>query len=115
MNNSKSYRKYAEECRRLAKQMKPEHRAALMEIAEAWIRCAEEAEGKVSDGDSDDAVWHQDAGIAGGRCNEAERPPPGAPSRRYRFPIGVSSGASKRPGAAFVIAGLSFSCSSAIC
>jgi hypothetical protein len=37
------FRRYAEECRRLANDM-PAHRAALLEIAEAWIVCAERAE-----------------------------------------------------------------------
>ena len=44
MKTSVKFRTYAEECRRLAKHIKPEHRAALREIADAWIRCAEEAE-----------------------------------------------------------------------
>jgi len=44
MRDSITFRKYAQECRRLAKQMKPEHRATLLEIADAWSRCAEEAE-----------------------------------------------------------------------
>jgi hypothetical protein len=33
------YKHYAKECRRLAKAM-PEHREALLEIAEAWDACA---------------------------------------------------------------------------
>jgi len=44
MSDSTTFRKYAQECRRLAEQMKPEHRATLLEIAEAWNRCAEDAE-----------------------------------------------------------------------
>jgi hypothetical protein len=40
------FRGYAEDCRRLAKIMKPEHSATLLEIAEAWDRCADEAERK---------------------------------------------------------------------
>jgi hypothetical protein len=39
------FRRYAEECRRLANDM-PAHRATLLEIAEAWIVCAERAERK---------------------------------------------------------------------
>jgi hypothetical protein len=38
------FKQYAEDCRRLAKSMKPEHKAKLLEIATAWDRCAEEAE-----------------------------------------------------------------------
>jgi hypothetical protein len=44
MEDIEKFRKYAEECRRLAESMKPEHRATLLEIAEAWDQCAEEAE-----------------------------------------------------------------------
>jgi hypothetical protein len=36
------FREYAEDCRRLAKSMKPEHKATLLEIADAWERVAEE-------------------------------------------------------------------------
>jgi hypothetical protein len=41
---------YAEDCRRLAKVMKPEHKATLLEIADAWDQCAEEAERKTGKG-----------------------------------------------------------------
>ena len=44
MEDATKFRRYAEDCRRLAKSMKPEHTAALLEMAEAWDRCAEEAE-----------------------------------------------------------------------
>ena len=44
MEDIEKFRKYAEECRRLAKIMKPKHQATLLEIAEAWDRCGEEAE-----------------------------------------------------------------------
>jgi hypothetical protein len=44
MEDLEKFRKYAEECRRLAKSMKSEHKATLLEIAEAWDQCAEEAE-----------------------------------------------------------------------
>jgi hypothetical protein len=39
-----TYRRYAEDCRRLAKTVSEEHRRMLLEIAEAWIRLAEDAE-----------------------------------------------------------------------
>jgi hypothetical protein len=38
------FREYAEDCRRLAKSMKLEHKATLLEIADAWERVAEERE-----------------------------------------------------------------------
>jgi len=44
MEDLEKFRNYAEECRRLAKSMKSEHKATLLEIAEAWDQCAEEAE-----------------------------------------------------------------------
>jgi hypothetical protein len=39
-----TFRRYAEDCRRLANSMKPEHKATLLEIADAWERVAEEHE-----------------------------------------------------------------------
>jgi hypothetical protein len=44
MQNPAEYRRYAEECKRLAQQALPEHKATLLEIAKAWIACAEEVE-----------------------------------------------------------------------
>jgi hypothetical protein len=44
MKDSIKFRGYAEECRRLSKIMRPEHRATLLEIADAWDQCADEAE-----------------------------------------------------------------------
>jgi hypothetical protein len=44
MKDSIKFRGYAEECRRLSKIMRPEHRATLLEIAGAWDQCADEAE-----------------------------------------------------------------------
>jgi hypothetical protein len=38
------FREYAEDCRRLAKSMKPEHKTTLLEMADAWERVAKEAE-----------------------------------------------------------------------
>lgn len=47
-NNSdaKKFRDYAAECRRLAQRASEKDRKVLMEIAAAWIVCAEEAERK---------------------------------------------------------------------
>jgi hypothetical protein len=44
MQTPAEYRKYAEECERIARESPPEHRAALRTIAKAWQVCAEEAE-----------------------------------------------------------------------
>lgn len=44
MQNPAEYKRYAEECKRLAQQALPEHKATLLEIAKAWIACAEEVE-----------------------------------------------------------------------
>jgi len=45
MQNPAKFREYAEQCKRLAKTAKTEKdRAALLEIAEAWLACAAEAE-----------------------------------------------------------------------
>ena len=46
------FRGYAEDCRRLAKSMKPEHKATLLEIAEAWEKCADEADREVGKGET---------------------------------------------------------------
>jgi hypothetical protein len=47
METPNDYRKYAQECRRLAaKADAEEHRAILQEMAETWIRLAAEAEQK---------------------------------------------------------------------
>jgi hypothetical protein len=44
MRDPATYRRYAEECRRLASIMPEENRRTLLEIAEAWSKLAEEAE-----------------------------------------------------------------------
>ena len=42
--DAKRFRDYAAECRRLARTASWTDRAVLIEIAEAWIGCAEQAE-----------------------------------------------------------------------
>lgn len=42
--NAQKFRDYAAECRRLARGVSEKDRIVLMEIAEAWIVCAEQAE-----------------------------------------------------------------------
>ncbi len=44
MQSPSRYRQYAQDCERIAREGAPQHRAVLLEIAEAWRRCAEEAE-----------------------------------------------------------------------
>jgi hypothetical protein len=44
--NAKKFHDYAAECRRLAERASEKDRRVLMEIAAAWIVCAEEAERK---------------------------------------------------------------------
>jgi hypothetical protein len=46
MDNSDRFRQYAAVCRRLANEASGEDKATLMEIASAWINCAEEFERK---------------------------------------------------------------------
>jgi len=43
MRDALTFRRYAQECRRLAESM-PEHKAALLRIADVWVGCAQEAE-----------------------------------------------------------------------
>ena len=45
-NDAEKYREYAAECRRLAGRAAEKDRKVLIEIADAWISCAEEAERK---------------------------------------------------------------------
>jgi hypothetical protein len=84
MRNSMKFRNYAQECRRLAKQMKPEHRATLLEIADAWDRCADEAAHGAKHARYDEET--------GGETAD----PDGSVSRR-RVPKGTLEGAGRPP------------------
>jgi hypothetical protein len=46
MDDPALYRKYAEECERLAKAMSPADQKVMIEIAEAWLMRAKQAERK---------------------------------------------------------------------
>jgi phytoene/squalene synthetase len=46
MSRAVKYREYAEECKRIARQLPVEQQKALLEIAEAWTRCAKDEERK---------------------------------------------------------------------
>lgn len=46
MDEAGKFRQYAVECRRLAQKAAAKDRTVLLEIADAWIACAEEAERK---------------------------------------------------------------------
>jgi hypothetical protein len=46
IDDTNKFRQYAAECRRLAERASEKDRKVLMEIAEAWLKCAEEAERK---------------------------------------------------------------------
>jgi hypothetical protein len=52
MQSAAQYRTYADECRKLAQKLKPEHRDTLIRIAEAWDKCADDVETarKIGDG-----------------------------------------------------------------
>ena len=50
MQSAAQYRTYADECRRLAQKLKPEHRDTLIKIADAWDKCADEIAQKSGDG-----------------------------------------------------------------
>jgi hypothetical protein len=45
MQSPATFREYAEECKRLAISM-PQHAEALLQMADAWIACAQTAEAK---------------------------------------------------------------------
>jgi hypothetical protein len=44
MQDSKTYRQYAEDCRRIAKTMSAKDKAIMLEMAKVWEERAEEAE-----------------------------------------------------------------------
>ena len=49
MDDPTIYRRYADDCARLAKSMSPADRKVMLEIAEAWLVCARKAEEKTPD------------------------------------------------------------------
>jgi len=44
MDDAEKYRQYAAECRRLAEKSSAKDKAVLLEIADAWIACAQRAD-----------------------------------------------------------------------
>ena len=54
MQSAAQYRTYADECRRLAQKLKPEHRDTLTKIADAWDKCASDVEAARKSGDGHD-------------------------------------------------------------
>jgi hypothetical protein len=78
MRDPAKFRRYAEECRRLANSMPAEHRGTLFKMADAWIECAREAERMMSSNEasdsSEDVAPRRYLGIA--KQNRAGQPPP---------------------------------------
>jgi hypothetical protein len=56
MRNAKLYRQYAAECRRIARTMRPDQKAKLLEIADAWEACARDAEKDQAGDDEEPAL-----------------------------------------------------------
>jgi hypothetical protein len=54
MQSAAQYRTYADECRKLAQKLKPEHRGTLIKIADAWDKCANDVEAANNSGDGAD-------------------------------------------------------------
>lgn len=50
MQDPAKFREYAAECRRMMSQATPENRQRLLVIAEAWDRCARDAENAAAKG-----------------------------------------------------------------
>jgi hypothetical protein len=46
MDDPETYKRYAAECKRMAQAMLPTDRKVMLEIAEAWLTCAKNAEAK---------------------------------------------------------------------
>ena len=60
MQNPTEYRKYAQECERLAEQLPKQHTETLLNIARAWRVCADEMERKRNpEGASDTVEWRR--------------------------------------------------------
>ena len=57
MQTPTRFRKYAEECRYLARMLSGEQKNALLEIATAWDECAAQAEGTGNGGDGKAAPY----------------------------------------------------------
>jgi hypothetical protein len=51
MDDIEKFREYAAECRRMAVKATAKDKVILLEIADAWTACAEEAERKARNGD----------------------------------------------------------------
>jgi len=49
MDDAGKFRQYAEECRRLAAKAAAKDKTTLLEIADAWTACANEAERKAKE------------------------------------------------------------------
>lgn len=52
MDNAEKFRQFAAECHRLARNAAAKDRIVLLEIANAWIVCAEEADRKAKGNES---------------------------------------------------------------
>lgn len=48
MDDAEKFRRYAAECKRLAEKATAKDKPILLELADAWIVCAEEAERRTS-------------------------------------------------------------------
>jgi hypothetical protein len=49
MHTAEDYRKYAEECERIARSVSPENRRSLLNIAGAWRERADDVEKKIKE------------------------------------------------------------------
>jgi hypothetical protein len=54
MHSARQFLQYAEACKRLAEKADPKDRTVLLEMANAWRRCAKEAERETARGDDSD-------------------------------------------------------------
>jgi phytoene/squalene synthetase len=66
MRNPTEYRKYAQECERLAEQLPKQHTETLLNIARTWRVCADEMERERErkrnlEGASDTVEWRRSA------------------------------------------------------
>jgi hypothetical protein len=59
MDDATTYRRYAEDCQRLAATMPRENQRLLLEMAHAWLSFAQEVEGQKPAEDRDASPWNR--------------------------------------------------------
>jgi hypothetical protein len=88
MQNAAMFRRYADECRRLANGM-PQHRDVLLQMAQTWEACAEEAERKQGRAEAKRPGNDEGSAPSEGGGRKRARAPPGAAAAFVPFRTGT--------------------------